>query len=1018
MFENPSQDYGISVQNKGFDNTGYFANQQQDYLSLDESDDFYDNEEKAGVGNGRDAETSDQSQISAPQVRSTQQPIAVHNVAHTPTLETHEQAAEEGLNVDKTIQKPSERLAQLRATLLSQQRKSATPTPSKAVNNTKKPGDTVADGRPRQIVGNGTVNTRAEAGSETKASKATVKQRVDDKSLNTSENPTPNSSTSNADVEALIHSVKASIPPPASSKPKVVENQVAHPTSIVANRKADSKTHGEYTVPDSQLRKDSIDDGLPSEASELGEIREDTPKPGPVRQPPEPQSPKVRADTVSSTDRKADSNSNTYELAKDVENVPKTQSGKATVPIRDSNKYNSGGPSTTDGTKSRRESSSTAPKHNGDRAWPEQSHRSHDAIRDSRTQPVQEPRLRLNKDLDPGQRRSQDNANISQHGTNDHDRRSAAKNQHSSLPTGNHNVKAVAEGAQMTEPTSITYYEKVSPKGGERTTNDLERSLATIDKPSLVKPDLPGAQSVRDLNMVDVTGNDQGASNAREREPSNRIDPSSFANQQVYEDVVDWLELTGWGDQVYRNQGLARHRKMKALDAQRAELEREAQLEMEQRSRSLRARSALPVESSVPQSVFSTNVLRTTSSPAMGPPPLPMKEGDEIGIQIKNSANNDGQATTGSMETDQSSKQLIKPQAAPNATNKRPRADSFDMRKEMSSDKVPRLDMADRSHGKTTLTSPMIKDESLESRITRSHEPFSATNRRSSTSPSRRYRTPSPVTRRASDKGGYDSRSWFGETSRGTRYSPAVSRNPSPSRRDSDHKYQHRDHYRINSDFQPRDEFERDHEYQSYVPNGYRGRGNRRGYGYNSYRNRSYNIRGGAQGRSSGSESLNLKDGDARYFMIKSWNAENVEIAKRDGTWATQQKNLETLTEAYNTRRHVILFFSVNNSRAFQGYARMASAPGAAPTPSWAKQLIWESTPPFYIEWISTNETRFNRCGQLKNAFNEGQAVLVGRDGQEIEQKCGRGLCELIDNCGSYRNGTDNEWMRAGSADV
>lgn len=40
----------------------------------------------------------------------------------------------------------------------------------------------------------------------------------------------------------------------------------------------------------------------------------------------------------------------------------------------------------------------------------------------------------------------------------------------------------------------------------------------------------------------------------------------------------------------------------------------------------------------------------------------------------------------------------------------------------------------------------------------------------------------------------------------------------------------------------------------------------------------------------------------------------------KKGTWATQKKNLNTLTEAYNDCRHVILFFSVNNSRAFQGY--------------------------------------------------------------------------------------------------
>ena len=93
----------------------------------------------------------------------------------------------------------------------------------------------------------------------------------------------------------------------------------------------------------------------------------------------------------------------------------------------------------------------------------------------------------------------------------------------------------------------------------------------------------------------------------------------------------------------------------------------------------------------------------------------------------------------------------------------------------------------------------------------------------------------------------------------------------------------------------------------------------------------------------------------------------------------------------------------------------MASAPGAAPTPSWAKQLIWESTPPFYIEWLCTNETRFNRCGQLKNSLNEGQAVLVGRDGQEVEENCGRGLCELMDSMAKYGGGREGERMGYGS---
>ncbi|KAL8678134.1 MAG: hypothetical protein Q9186_005505 [Xanthomendoza sp. 1 TL-2023] len=108
--------------------------------------------------------------------------------------------------------------------------------------------------------------------------------------------------------------------------------------------------------------------------------------------------------------------------------------------------------------------------------------------------------------------------------------------------------------------------------------------------------------------------------------------------------------------------------------------------------------------------------------------------------------------------------------------------------------------------------------------------------------------------------------------------------------------------------------------------------------------------------------------------------------------------NLDILTEAFNTCRNVILVFSVNNSRAFQGYARMLSLPSPSiPAPSWQSALLWDSTDPFRIEWITVKETRFHKVGHLKNECNEGQAVLVGRDGQEIEEGCGRALCRVID---------------------
>lgn len=77
--------------------------------------------------------------------------------------------------------------------------------------------------------------------------------------------------------------------------------------------------------------------------------------------------------------------------------------------------------------------------------------------------------------------------------------------------------------------------------------------------------------------------------------------------------------------------------------------------------------------------------------------------------------------------------------------------------------------------------------------------------------------------------------------------------------------------------------------------------------------------------------------------------------------------------------------------------ARMESAPGTAHPPSWAEILNWKPSGPFYIKWIQKVETRFNRVGHLKNAYNDHSAVLVGRDGQEVEEECGAALCELID---------------------
>jgi hypothetical protein len=76
--------------------------------------------------------------------------------------------------------------------------------------------------------------------------------------------------------------------------------------------------------------------------------------------------------------------------------------------------------------------------------------------------------------------------------------------------------------------------------------------------------------------------------------------------------------------------------------------------------------------------------------------------------------------------------------------------------------------------------------------------------------------------------------------------------------------------------------------------------------------------------------------------------------------------------------------------------ARMESLPGSVEVPEWQRAINWESAGAFRVKWLVICSTRFHRIGHLKNAFNENQAVLIGKDGQEIEENCGAGLIELI----------------------
>nr|XP_003708670.2 PREDICTED: YTH domain-containing protein 1-like [Megachile rotundata]XP_012153579.1 PREDICTED: YTH domain-containing protein 1-like [Megachile rotundata]XP_012153580.1 PREDICTED: YTH domain-containing protein 1-like [Megachile rotundata] len=145
---------------------------------------------------------------------------------------------------------------------------------------------------------------------------------------------------------------------------------------------------------------------------------------------------------------------------------------------------------------------------------------------------------------------------------------------------------------------------------------------------------------------------------------------------------------------------------------------------------------------------------------------------------------------------------------------------------------------------------------------------------------------------------------------------------------------------------------------------------------------------------------LNYLFRDARFFIIKSNNAENVTLSKAKGVWSTLPQNEANLNQAYRESRNVLLVFSVKESGKFAGFARLGTESRRDGAPiSWvlppglsAKALGGV----FKVDWICRKELPFTATLHLYNPWNDGKQVKIGRDGQEIEPKVAEELCRLF----------------------
>ncbi|XP_027089142.1 30-kDa cleavage and polyadenylation specificity factor 30 [Coffea arabica] len=141
-----------------------------------------------------------------------------------------------------------------------------------------------------------------------------------------------------------------------------------------------------------------------------------------------------------------------------------------------------------------------------------------------------------------------------------------------------------------------------------------------------------------------------------------------------------------------------------------------------------------------------------------------------------------------------------------------------------------------------------------------------------------------------------------------------------------------------------------------------------------------------------------LPQGTSRYFIVKSCNRENLELSVQQGVWATQRSNEAKLNEAFDSADNVILIFSINRTRHFQGCAKMTSRIGGSVGGGNWKHAhgTGHYGRNFSVKWLKLCELSFHKSRHLRNPYNENLPVKISRDCQELEPSVGEQLASLL----------------------
>ena len=143
---------------------------------------------------------------------------------------------------------------------------------------------------------------------------------------------------------------------------------------------------------------------------------------------------------------------------------------------------------------------------------------------------------------------------------------------------------------------------------------------------------------------------------------------------------------------------------------------------------------------------------------------------------------------------------------------------------------------------------------------------------------------------------------------------------------------------------------------------------------------------------------------DSRFFIVKSFNEENVMKSQETGVWSSLPVNQRIFEEAFIRHRNVILFFSIVESGHFQGFARISSELKRNQEVNWVLSDSFKKRNDkdpfngvlFHVDWICKERLAFGQTSHLFNELNSRKPVKIARDGQEVDSVTGERLALLF----------------------